>query len=127
LAASGNFILKGTMKSVAIALLSLACVSARATDFTFTYTTPSLVSTTFECGGGQTGHCYYLIMTSACKETILPTGQKQRVCQVSPFIDFTLVRGERKLVSNLPSDYQYCMKMDAKPSLAECIANPLPH
>jgi hypothetical protein len=115
------------MKFIAIALLSLTSISAQATDRAVIQTTLPQVETTFECLASSTGHCYYLIVTSTCNETILPTGQKQRLCQVLPFQDFSLTRGQRKLVTNLPNDYQYCMKTDAKPDVAACIANPIPH
>jgi hypothetical protein len=119
--------LKEPMKFIVIGLLSLACISAQAADRVVTQTTLPQLDTTFECWASATGNCNYLIMTSICNETMLPTGQKQKVCQVSPFLDFTLTRGKRKLVPNLPNDYQYCMKMDVKPDLAACIANPIPH
>jgi hypothetical protein len=115
------------MKSFIFILLALASLTVKADDRAVTFTRLSKVDTTFECKVTSTGHCYYLITTSTCKEEILPTGEKYRTCQISPHLNFELAMGEKKLVSNLPSDFQHCMKPDAMPDVATCVANPLSH
>lgn len=115
------------MKFILCSVLSLACISTQANDSAVIFTKLPSVDVTFECKASPTGHCYYLITTSTCNEEILPTGEKHRSCQISPHLNFKLAQGQKKLVSNLPSDYQYCMKSDAMPDVAACVANPMPH
>lgn len=105
-------------------LLICAFAQAESPNVAVTHTTSSNVNTTFECQVSPTGHCYYLIINSLCGEEILTTGQKQKTCRYSKFLEFSLVPGEKKLVTNLAADFQYCMKPDAMPALATCITSP---
>jgi hypothetical protein len=116
------------MRAIIVFMLFLACVCAQAEnkDEAYSYTILPDVNTTFECHS-TTGSCYYLITQSLCDEKILSTGQKQKACHITRFLDFKLASNEKKLVSNLASDFQYCMKPDRMPDVTTCIASPIPH
>jgi hypothetical protein len=111
------------MKALAFSLLLSAAFAAhgQTPEFAVTHTTLSQSDVSFECKTSGTGHCYYMIVTSLCDEQMLPTGQKQRDCRYTKAADFALAEGEKKQLTNLPGDFQYCMKIEAKPVLAECM------
>jgi hypothetical protein len=119
---------KEIMKLALLPLLYLAAISAQAdvTDRAVTVTTLAMMNSSFLCIS-STGHCNYLITETLCNEKILPSGQKQKFCNITRSVDFTLANGEKKLVSNLPQDFQYCMNPDIKPTVATCMNSYIPH
>jgi hypothetical protein len=85
-------------------------------------------TTTFGCGAGNQGVCHYLVLKSLCRDKMLNDLTKERTCSYTEAVPpFKLLPGEKKTVGDLPADYLYTMKMNARPTVDEVLKSPSPH
>jgi len=113
----------------ASALLSGACAGADPIPASpyMTVTRLGMATTELHCVAGIGASCHYRLLTSLCQEKMLDNGTKERSCRyMEPVPAFTLKPGEKRTISNLPSDFLSMMKPDATPTYDEVVRSAPP-
>lgn len=77
--------------------------------------------TQFACKESASGHCYYAVFTSDCREDAKDAHAS--TCTTHRIADFALAKGESKSLTGLPADYRHCVARTA-PVAPYCAATP---
>jgi acyl-coenzyme A synthetase/AMP-(fatty) acid ligase len=113
----------------ASAMLAIASAGADPVSATpyMTITRLGMSTTEFRCVVAMGADCHYRLLTSLCQEKMLDNGTKERTCRYTePVPAFKLGAGEKRTVTNLPSDFLSMMKPGATPSYDEVVRSAPP-
>jgi hypothetical protein len=68
-------------------------------------------TTQFACNESASGHCYYAVFTSDCRDDAKDA--RTSTCTTRRIADFALARGESKALTGLPAGYRHCVARTA--------------